>query len=397
MLKHTLPKNEAEAAALARAKQLSDFKWTPVRDVPSYTVKDGLVLIPAGIETTGFPYSSTERQDKFFAENVSFETFLSAIPNPYSKLYQAGHGNRHASNYGIVCNSFVRYALGIVPRVNTANWFSVPGMQLIAPAEGYGVEDICLLDILHAHGNGRNHVALITDLLRDETGAIAEVEVSEAVPPLCKRKCYTPEEFFEHFKLFSLCRYEKLDEVPPLDGETDKLLWESGIEKIIPGITVDNGNKSNYLVGEEVTVSVFADAPDTVEVYRNGELVCTETIGGKAVFPLELERGYYVAKLKENGDSVEFCVNQADVSHVVQDGIITIHADPCDEQSRVSHADFRKPGKTKAVAPLVKFEFLTEEEKDRYVFSRPVPEGAAYYKVYYRNAYGVWTHPAKPI
>ena len=392
MLTSTKPRNDAEAAALARARQLSDFKWTPVRDVPVYRSVEGQTVLPAGVEVIGFPYSSTERKDKFFTENVSFETFLSAIPNPYSKLYQVGQGAKNACSYGIVCNSFVRYALGIPYRVNTKNWYAIPGMRMVAPKTEYLVDDIQLLDVLHAYGEGRNHVAIITDILRDEAGAVAAVEVSEAVPTHCKRVSYAPEEFYEKYKLFSLCRYDFLDQVPLLDEETDKLLWESGIEKIAPKITVDNGNKSNYLAGEEVIVSVAAENMDTVDLYRNGELLSSHLVSPRAVFPLNPERGYYVAKLREAGDSVEFCVNQADVSHFVHNGVITVHADPCDEKSRIVYADFRVQGTQKGVAGLVKYEVLTEEEKNGHTFSRPIPEEARHFKVYYQNAYGVWTH-----
>ena len=30
--------NSAEAAVIARARQLTDFRWTPLRDVPTYTI-----------------------------------------------------------------------------------------------------------------------------------------------------------------------------------------------------------------------------------------------------------------------------------------------------------------------------------------------------------------------
>ena len=62
--------NEHIAAAIKRARQLTDFKWTPVKDFPAYTKKDGNFLFPAGEELTGFPYSSVEREDKFIMENI---------------------------------------------------------------------------------------------------------------------------------------------------------------------------------------------------------------------------------------------------------------------------------------------------------------------------------------
>ncbi len=79
---HTNPITRGEQIAIAKARQLTDFKWTPLRDITTYTIKDGYAVIPAGKEVSGFPYSSTEATDKFIAENVKFDTFLSTIPNP---------------------------------------------------------------------------------------------------------------------------------------------------------------------------------------------------------------------------------------------------------------------------------------------------------------------------
>ena len=82
MLFSSLPKNDGERRALARSRQLTEFRWTPVRDVPTYYQKE-LTMLPEGVEITGFPYASAEQQDTFITENISFETFLSAVANPY--------------------------------------------------------------------------------------------------------------------------------------------------------------------------------------------------------------------------------------------------------------------------------------------------------------------------
>ena len=138
------PTSVAQEAALARARQLTDFKWTPVRDVPTFHLVEGQKVLKAGEEVTGFPYSSTEREDKFFTENVSIETFLSAIPNPHSKLYQPGHGAFNACNYGIVCNGLARYEFGIPYRVSTKRWMTIPEMRLIKKHGEYTVEELKL-------------------------------------------------------------------------------------------------------------------------------------------------------------------------------------------------------------------------------------------------------------
>ena len=389
------PKSKAASAVIARSRQLTDFKWTPICDVPTFLKPNIQTVLPAGEEVSGFPYSSTEEQDKFFTENISFETFLSAIANPYSKLYQAGHGAFSANNYGIVCNGLARYALGIRRRVSTARWLTIPGMRIVKPRGEYTVEEIQLCDILYAFGEGRNHVSLITDILRRDDGSIEEIEVSEAVRPLCKRASYSPELFYKKYNLFSLCRYDGLEDVPPLDEVADELLWKSGIEKSSPKISVDSGNKSNYLVGEEVLISAAADEEDTVEIYRDGKLIESFSVRKKALVPRAFEQGYYVAKLVGANENVEFCVNCAEISHEVRNGFITIHANPCDEMSKILYFDFRKDGNT--VSALEKYEEISDEERRSGEMTRKIPDGAENFKVYFENSYGVWVHPMTKI
>ncbi len=398
MMHSTLPKTPQEKAALQRSRQLTEFRWTPVRDVPTFTNADGQIVLEAGVEVKGFPYASTELNDKFFTENISFETFLSAIANPHSKLYQPGHAALQACNYGIVCNGLVRYALGIERRVSTKRWYTIPGMRMVAKSGEYLAEDIKLLDIIYAFCDSEKHVALITDILRDDSGNIIEIEVSEAVRPYCKCRRFSVDDYFKRYKRYDLCRYDKFDEVPLLNLKDDDILWNSGIEKVAPKISVDNGNKSNYLVGDEVVLSIFGEEKDTVLIHKNGELITEYLVTGKAVFPLVLERGYYVATLKNANESVEFCVNEAEISYEVNDGVITINANPHDTHSKIVYMDFReKSVRHPKCASLSKYEELSESEKESQTFSRPIPEDAENFKVYFKNEYGVWTNKMTKI
>lgn len=395
MLTSTLPKTEAEKAVIARARQLADVRWTPIADVPLY-LKDGDTygVFPAGVEVVGLPYSSVERTDAFIPENVSFEAFLSAVANPHSKLYRAGHGAVNRANFGIVCNSFVRYALGIPYRVPTALWYTVPGMRKIAEKEQFSAEDMRLCDVLHAFNDGRNHVALITDILRDENGEIKEIEVSEAVSPHCIRKRYSVEACFERFRVFGLCRYDFLEQVPPFDTQVDAV-FRSGIDKVLPKIAVDGGNRCNYLLGEEVVLSVFGDDADTVELLKDGEVIREIQVDKRAFMPLKLDRGYYEARLKQNGACVEFAVVGATFAHTVENGKISVTVQPNDQNSAIIHAEFRRAGD--GVASMSAFLPLAEEEKQTGCFTREIPADAENYKVYFENRYGIWTHPMTKI
>ena len=394
----------AKNAVLARARMLTDFKWTPACDVPTYTRSEGNGVLPAGIEVTGFPYSSIESTDKFITENVSVETFLSVIPNPDSVFYRAGRGAFGTMSYGLVCNGLVRYALGIPERISTKRWNAIPGMRTISPKGEYSVDEMELCDVLYAFNDGRYHVALITDLVRDEAGHVTVVEVSEAVRPHCKRRRFTPEEYYEKYKPFALQRYDFLDDVPSFDVDAMTSLLTSGIDKKRPRITVDNGDKSNYLEGEAVTVSVCTDAPDTVEILKDGAPVKahiwknafdTIPVGARAIFSLTLPRGYYIARLKNAGSEVHFAVVGASLSHTVKGDEITVFFDAQDEKSRPVHFDLREKGK--GSASLAECHPLTEEEAREGHATRKIhPEGENY-KVYFRNEYGIWTMPMKPV
>lgn len=397
MLISTKPDSKGKAAALARAAQLTEFKWTPIRDIPIYTKDKGKHTFPAGEEVKGMIYSSPEPTDKFIGENISVETFLSVLANPDSVLYTkdlGGHNNSWAS-FGLVCNGLARYALGIRRRFSTKRWPTVPGMRKIADEDSYGFDQMELCDILYAHGNGRSHVAMITDLLRDESGKIVQVEVSEAIRPSCVRRQFDMEAFREKFNLFALWRYDYIDSVPECDDEISRMLDKEGHPTKLPDVAVDLGTKSNYLTGEDVTVSVFREG--TAEITKNGEVI--ESITGKAKITRKFDRGYYTVTHLETGYCVEFCVNEPKISYKVENNVITVTANSNDPESRILYMDFRekisKPTSGKYYNPLAaalaKVEELTEDEKSSGVITRVVPEDAGYFKVYFENKYGVWT------
>jgi maltooligosyltrehalose synthase len=99
--------------------------------------------------------------------------------------------------------------------------------------------------------------------------------------------------------------------------------------------------------------------------------------------------------LKNNGAEVHFAFLRAKTSYTVENGSITVTAEPCDKKSEIHYMDFRIPG----ISPqsLEKYEVLSEEEKASGVITRKIPSDAGSFKVYYRNSYGIWTHPLTPI
>ena len=99
------------------------------------------------------------------------------------------------------------------------------------------------------------------------------------------------------------------------------------------------------------------------------------------------------------------------ISHKVENGMLTVVADPCDGESKISHMGFREKTKEELgkisgrdsenagvvfysnhCSTLAKLEELTDEEKRTGIFIRAIPADAAYFKVYFENKYCVWTH-----
>jgi hypothetical protein len=392
----TLPDTAGKAAVVERSHLLTECEWMPIRDIPTFKSGERTVL-PAGKIVRGVPYSSTEISDKFITENISFETFLTMIANPdgliYTRDYGGGYDGKIWTYCGIVCNGLCRFAYDIDRRVSTKRWLEIPGMRLVAKHGEYTAKDIKLCDTLYAFGEGRNHVALITDILRDEDGMIRFIEVSEAIRTQCARHRFTPDEYFEKYKLFHLTRYDFVDSVPAPDPEWRRILFESDIGKIPPRIALDLGNKSNYRATDDVTISVFTEGEDTVTLRRDGKVIEQALTDGYTKIVRKLPRGYYTATLESDGTVLEFCITDPKSEYTVDGETITVRYDECDE-GELLYMDFRETKHTKAISSaLAKVIEVTESEKKEGCITRSVPKDAYSYKLYFKNKYGVWTHP----
>ena len=242
--------------------------------------------------------------------------------------------------------------------------------------------------------------------MKDESGVIREIEVSEGVRPVCKRARYEVEKFYEIYRLFALWRYDFVDEVPmPAEKDVDVLVsWDRQKQ---PVVAVDHGNKSNYRLGDPVVISAFGDGNHTLEVYRGEEKTEVFSFTGTGRVSREFSRGYYRVLHVESGESVEFCVCAPALSHYVEQDTLVVEADSCDEKSRILYMEFREPTKkelegdgdhTMALyysdkcASLAKVEELTEEERETGRIARKIPADGAHYKIYFENQYGIWTH-----
>nr|MBQ4320180.1 hypothetical protein [Clostridia bacterium] len=393
-MKSTLPSTRAQAEILKRSRLISDTEWTPLLDIRSHPIKDpeNPNYHKAGVTVKGMPYSSVEAVDKFIGENVSFYTFISALDNPDSVLYNRDLiGFKNASGYyGCVCNETVRHAIGIPQRYNTFHWYEMPGMNKVADAGEYTADMIELCDVLHYNSGKGGHVALITDILCDDDDNIVAIEVSEASTPRCKRASYPLEEYFKKFDKFSLCRYEYLDDMPDNDPEETALLTsERATKRTIPSIAQWFGDKANCLEDEDVVISVFSHTPCDAEISCDGEVIETVHFDEPGRITRRFWSGAYTIRHSVTGEETLLNVNKAIVGYRIDGDTITITSDTMDDESELIYFDFRTAGEK--IGTLIEVVHLTPEEQASGKFSHKIPEKAGNIKLYYRNAFGIWS------
>ncbi len=393
-MKSAVPETRAKAEIIRRSRFITDTEWTPLRDIRSHPIRNPEEphYHKAGVTVRGMPYSSVEAVDKFIGENVSFHTFISALDNPDSILYNRDLiGFKNASGYyGCVCNETVRHAIGIPYRYNTFHWYEMPGMRKIADAGCYTADMIELCDVLHYNSGKGGHVALITDILRDDDGNIAMIEISEASMPRCVRHSFTVEDYFKKYDKYSLCRYDYLDRMPDHSAEDEALLFsERATKRTIPSIAQWFGDRANCLEGEEVVISVFSSAPCEAEIIRDGTV--TEKIRFEAPGKVSrrLLRGDYVIRHSVTGEETELRVNRPLIDYRTEGDTISVISDAMDAGSELLYFDFRTAGEK--LGFLIRVEHLTPEELASGRFSRRIPQDAGNIKLYYRNAFGIWS------
>ena len=266
---HAIPQSQGVVNAIARAYQLTDVEWTPVADMPGIKKIDGkftVITFEAGVTYRGIPYSGVIATDTYVGLNVSLESFLTALKNENSVLYTENlfsTNPKSATYFGTVCSKFAQYVLDIPGSYNTNNVANIPGVDTIALPGQYTVDQIKLGDIiLHT----QDHTAVCTDILYDADGNVAFIEISEAVLPLVRRKLWSPEEFYEHFSGYRLCRYQHIDEVSAVpSGVSNDLEYA-----LMPRF----GDKYNYKVSStKGIVDILESGYSTAVVIRDGQVI----------------------------------------------------------------------------------------------------------------------------
>lgn len=301
------PQSQGVANALKRAKQMVQFRWTPVKRFPQIMrVRTGgkelsqhhtnfaLDYLPQ----YGLPYSSVRIHEKFIGYNVSFETFVTALRDPRSILYTAPQhwlGKGMAPFYGTVCSAFVSYVCGIPYRIQCQSWPDFPGVTKI----GSDPQDLQLGDILLCP---EQHIMIVTGIGRDAQGRVQRVEISEETNPQCRCLDYTLPELHVRYldnniERYEIYRYAGIHDVEytpspfiPLEGDP-----ELPEPELNPSLQPHYGEKANYERCETVVLNVLEDGWDEIDVtYPDGK-VQTLPIRDLSASLQPMQAGYYTA------------------------------------------------------------------------------------------------------
>lgn len=355
-LNHDIPENKGVENGIKRARQMTSFRWTPAAALPACNLGKDMDLnqfyLPYRLDPSfpqqGLIYSSVLLHQKFIGFNVSFESFVSALSDPKSVLYKYnvnGKGRKNANCwYGVVCSCFASYVLGMKERWICKQWPAVKNVTYLGQPE---LNELKLLDIVL---NTKRHIAIITDILRDENGDVQRIEISESTLPFCRATYFTPEEFRRHWYGREFGIYRKSDnesisytpspfvriEADPKRGlEGDPELPEIRINKdILP----DQGNRTNYKKNQEIVLDLLTEGWDWVEVSgENGERETFDIRDGIAVIPEKSSShraGFYTAKAVRKDSPAE----SAPVAYAVTGLTITMEKEICNSENPESPA-----------------------------------------------------------
>lgn len=279
--------------AVKKAYQLTDLEFKPLNNIGQ---RSG--YFKAGKTYKGVMYSSVKELGTYVGSNVSIHTLMTAINNPRSKIYTEDisqppyHGTNCRSYYGTVCSGLVSYALGI-----NYGSYDFPESDLMKEVDSCP-DSIQVADILWKSG----HVALITDVVKDENDQVSELEISECIGVGCKRYYISMEQFTQLMstnfkKVYRYTEIYKNTSYTPCP-EFVAVLEENPVTFTYNEyICADKGDKACYLECEDVTINIFHDY-NYLEVYKDGELYTTiNNTGGQDIVLNDLPYGDYKASV----------------------------------------------------------------------------------------------------
>lgn len=283
----------------------------------------------------GLIYAFVQETSTFVGLDVSIHTFMTALNNPRSVIYTEHldqspyHSGRVAAYYGVVCSSFVSYALGFKSYQTTYDIAEHDFMTLVDNQSAKGIQ---LADVLWQKG----HVALITGIRRNKTnGEIVRIEISEAWPSGARRRVVEGESAFDKMLekgKWKIYRYKDLEK-NTYTPYTDFVAVDG--EKRTPfqyndAICPNKGDKSCYITGENVVLNI-TDGCGKLEIYKDETLYKQCRVGDDLDIVLrDLPYGDYKARIKKwwkKSDFTYWKIVDTQVNTDEEKGVVSFHSD----------------------------------------------------------------------
>lgn len=380
--------------AVKKARQLTDISFSPLNKLEGL----GKSYYPDNTYH-GMIYSMVSEMSNYVGDYISFHTFMTALHNPKSKLYTEDvsqppyHGKKCKAYYGTVCSLFVSYALGIFPGYSS-RFFNES--ELMNPVDAREIDYIMIADVLWKNG----HVALITDVVRDEDGKVTRIEISESVSSGCRRYSKTREEFeklmgssfkkiLRYTELYKNLNYTPIPEfVAVLDEQPLTFQYNDDL-------CVDRGDKSNYLESDSIIVNIMHPY-DYLEIFKGDELFKVVNTNHDDVTLYALPYGDYKARVFYDGRYSDFTywkvVNISVYADKSQDRLY-FHS----ENATPTYVTFRDIAGLMSPIPTNSYSFYLFNDNDinnRYVDIDKirVRKEYPYVRVYFSTDYGVITN-----
>ena len=270
-IRYDVPRSTGVENFLARCRHMTEFKWTPTQQVYLAKDKDGYPYYApcrngkapeVAEEIRGIPYSSARIANKFVGIDISFDTFLTAVQNPASVLYQRDNSDFNAPEYncaidntffyyGTVCSAFADYVYDMPVHRCTYEWGLSQDFYELTDGTANCLQLGDCMVVNRADGTVGGHIRVVSGIGRDEQGKVRMIEVSEGVTATATARWYTAEEFARTLLTGSgsdrIFRYRWLDSVGPV---APMVSFADG------QVMLNYGDYSNYMVGDMVEINL---------------------------------------------------------------------------------------------------------------------------------------------
>ena len=242
---HSIPSLRNAIGLVKRARHFTDILWTPTVDLPRFSQLSnedyenlGKMAdeYSSGKTYKGLPYSSGNLTEMpkygytygHIGYDAPLSAFITSLYNANSFLNTNSPGTEtevQSTAYGATCDSLVCYAMGLNTWYGSDVGFAglVNNGTIVSITTVDSLDDTVLEigDILFKQAV---HVAIITDIQRDDNGDIVFIEVSEATTKaifntnivggdkggLCRREAWNLTEFAIRFAGYGVYRYPNL-------------------------------------------------------------------------------------------------------------------------------------------------------------------------------------------